>query len=243
MKSILSAFALTLSLSVSTALIALPAQAQQASALSFNASVSTDYRYRGISQSRLRPALQGGADYDFGQGFYAGVWGSTIKWVKDGGGAADVEIDLYGGYRTELTQGLILDAGLLRYYYPSNKLGPSANTLELYGALSFGPLTAKYSHSMSNLFGFAGSKNSGYLDLSASFELGGGLMLAPHIGRQTVKRNGAASYTDYALTLSQDMAGLLLSGSIVAANTKAYTGPGAKDLGKTALLLSVKKSF
>jgi len=49
-------------------------QAQDASPLTFNVSVTTDYRYRGISQTRLKPALQGGADYDLGNGFYIGTW-------------------------------------------------------------------------------------------------------------------------------------------------------------------------
>ena len=60
------------------------------------------------------------------------------------------------------------------------------NTTELYGALTFGPATLKYSHAVTNLFGFSDSKNSYYLDLSAGFDLGGGLMLTPHIGYQKV---------------------------------------------------------
>jgi uncharacterized protein (TIGR02001 family) len=67
--------------------------------LSFNASVVSDYRYRGISQIGLKPALQGGADYVSPSGFYVGAWGSTIKWIKDNGVMGSVELDLYGGYR------------------------------------------------------------------------------------------------------------------------------------------------
>ena len=61
--------------------------------------VVTDYRYRGISQSRLKPALQGGVDFAHKSGFYLGTWASTIKWIKDAGGDAPVELDLYGGYK------------------------------------------------------------------------------------------------------------------------------------------------
>ena len=58
---------------------------------SYNAAVTSDYRYRGISQTRLKPALQGGADWvNNPTGFYAGAWASTIKWIKDGGGDASV---------------------------------------------------------------------------------------------------------------------------------------------------------
>ncbi len=231
-------------LALAVAATAMPARAEEpASPLSFNASVTTDYRYRGYSQTRLKPALQGGADYDFGNGFYVGTWASTIKWVKDSGGNANVEIDVYGGYKTEVAKGLTLDVGLLQYIYPSNQLDPSTNTLEVYGALSYGVFTAKYSHSLSNLFGFADSKGSGYLDLSAALDLGQGFTLTPHVGHQRVKNLGSASYTDYALTLAKDYAGFTWSGAVVRAVTDAYVGPGDKNLAKSALVLSVKKVF
>ncbi|TDP62587.1 TorF family putative porin [Roseateles toxinivorans] len=217
-------------------------QAQDASPLTFNVSVTTDYRYRGISQTRLKPAMQGGADYDLGNGFYVGTWASTIKWIKDGGGDGNLEVDVYGGYKTELSKGLNLDVGVLTYIYPSNKLNPSANTTELYGALSFGVVTAKYSHSVTNLFGFADSKQSGYLDLSATLDLGDGFTLTPHIGHQSVKNLSSASYTDYALTLTKDYAGFTFGLSAVGTNTDSYVGAG-KNLGKDGLVLSVKKAF
>ncbi len=238
MKSLLAALAGALFLS------ALPAHAEEAAdPLSFNLSVTTDYRYRGISQTRLKPALQGGFDYAHASGFYVGAWGSTIKWIKDSGGDANVEIDLYGGYKTEVAPGLTLDVGVLTYNYPSNKLAVSANTQELYGALSYGPATLKYSHSTSNLFGFADSKGSGYVDLSATFELGDGYTLTPHIGYQKVKHNGDFSYTDYSLTLNKDFGGFLFGLSAVDTDTSAYVGANAKDLGKASLVLSVKKTF
>ena len=210
--------------------------------VAFNVGVISDYRYRGISQTRLKPALQGGIDYSNGP-FYAGAWASTIKWIKDAGGDAGLELDLYGGYKGEITKGLGYDIGLLTYQYPSNKLSPSANTTELYAALTYGPVTAKYSHSTSNLFGFADSKGSGYFDVAATFELTGGWMLTPHIGRQTVKNSGAASYTDASLSLSKDFSGWVVSAAAVDAKTGAYFGPGAKDLGKRSLVAGVKYNF
>ncbi|RZJ02559.1 MAG: hypothetical protein EOP39_22515, partial [Rubrivivax sp.] len=177
--------------------------APAADPLSFNVGVVSEYRYRGIGQTRLKPALQGGIDYASPSGFYIGTWASTIKWIKDFGGDAQVEVDVYGGYKTEVSPGLTLDVGLLQYFYPSNKLSPSANTLEVYGALTFGVVTAKYSHSTTNLFGVPDSKGSGYFDVAASFDLGDGLMLAPHLGYQKVRHNAAATYTDFSLTLSK----------------------------------------
>ena len=223
------------------AALAVPAVSFAAdSSVAFNASVVTDYRYRGISQTRLKPAVQGGVDFTAGA-FYLGGWASTIKWIKDGGGDANVEIDLYGGYKGEISKGLGYDIGLLTYQYPSNGLNPSANTLEVYGAITAGPVTAKYSRSTTNLFGFANSKGSGYLDISATFDVGG-FAVTPHIGRQTVKNSGAYSYTDYSLAVSKEVAGITWSATLVDTSTSAYTGVG-KDLGKSGIVLGAKMAF
>lgn len=211
--------------------------------ISFNLALTTDYRYRGISQTRLKPALAGGVDYAAG-GFYAGVWSSTIKWVKDAGGDSNLEIDLYGGYKGEVTKDFSYDVGILTYQYPTNKLNPSANTTELYGALSYGPVTAKYSRSVSNLFGFSNSKGSGYLDLTGSFEIKPGISLVPHIGRQTIKSNSGYSYTDYSIGLTTDAYGFTWTGALVGTNTDAYVSTvKGKNLGKEGIVLSVKKTF
>jgi uncharacterized protein (TIGR02001 family) len=215
--------------------------------VAFNVGAFTDYRYRGISQSRLKPAVQGGVDYSNGP-FYLGAWASTIKWVKDFGGDADVEIDLYGGYKGEITKELTYDIGVLTYQYPSNKLAPSANTTEIYGALTYGPATLKYSHAVTDTFANADSKNSYYLDLSAGFDVGGGLTFTPHIGYQKIKGPFAdpGSYTDYALTLSKDFSGLVVSGAIVGtdADKSFYSSPvNGKELGKTSLVVGLKYNF
>eukprot|EP00042_Codosiga_hollandica_P006520 m.15927 g.15927 ORF g.15927 m.15927 type:complete len:244 (-) comp27169_c1_seq1:523-1254(-) len=236
-----------LALALSAALPAFAAdEPAPADPLSFNVGVVSEYRYRGISQSRLKPALQGGIDYAAPNGFYVGTWASTIKWIKDAGGDSEVEIDVYGGYKTEISPGLTLDVGVLQYLYPSNKLNPSANTLEIYGALTYGPVTAKYSHGTTNLFGFADSKGSSYFDVTANFDLGDGMTLSPHVGHQTVKHNSAASYTDYSLTLAKDFSGLVVSGGVIGtdANKTAYASPAnGKFMGKTMLVVGLKKTF
>lgn len=216
------------------------------SPLPFNVSLTSDYRYRGISQSRLKPALQGGYDYSHASGLYLGTWMSTIQWIKDAKGGADVEWDFYGGYKGEVVKDVGFDVGGLYYYYPSNHLNPSTNTFEVYGALSYGPFTAKYSHSTTNLFGFADSKGSGYLDLSASFDLGNGFTLAPHVGHQSVRHLNAASYTDYSLILGKDLAkGFNLSAALVGtdADKNAYVSPSGKFLGRNGVVVTVKFNF
>jgi uncharacterized protein (TIGR02001 family) len=220
----------------------------QDSPLSFNVSVTSDYRYRGISQTRVRPALQGGVDYALPGGFYIGAWASTIQWIKDFGGDSRVEIDLYGGYKGEITEGLSYDVGVLTYQYPSNKLNPSANTTELYGALTYGPATLKYSHAVTNTFGNPDSKNSFYLDASASFPVGGGVTVTPHLGYQKIKGpfSDVGTYFDYSVAAAIDVAGFGLSAAIVGtdADKAFYSSPKTgKELGKPGLVLTVKKTF
>jgi uncharacterized protein (TIGR02001 family) len=213
---------------------------------SFNAAAVSDYRFRGYSQSRLKPALQGGADYTHAPtGFYAGTWLSTIKWVKDAGGDSAVEWDVYGGKRGELAAGVSYDVGVLAYVYPSNDLHPSADTTEIYGQLGYGPAYIKYSHAVTNLFGFVDSKNSGYVDVGANLPLAEGLVLNLHVGRQTVKHNSGFSYTDWKVGVTKDFG--IVSGSlaVIGIDSDNYVGPApdSKNLGKNALVLSVGKTF
>ena len=211
--------------------------------LAFNVGATTDYRYRGVSQTQLKPALQGGADYTAG-GFYVGAWASTIRWIKKAGGDGNVELDIYGGYKGEISKGLGYDIGVLAYVYPSNDLPTDADTQEIYGALTFGPATFKYSHAVSNLFGVADSKNSYYADLSASFEVMGGWSLTPHAGYQKVKGPNGISYADYSLALSKDFSGLVPSIAIVGTDLKKSEATvDGKFLGKTALVLGLKYNF
>jgi uncharacterized protein (TIGR02001 family) len=227
--------------------------------VAFNVGAVTDYRYRGISQTRLKPAVQGGVDYSQG-GLYLGAWASTIKWIKDTGtifsvntGSANVELDLYGGYKGEIIKDLGYDVGVLAYVYSNNKLGnlspafKNADTTEIYGALTYGPATLKYSHAVTNLFGNPDSKNSYYLDASATFDIEG-FSITPHIGRQKIKGpyDDPATYTDYSLTVAKEVAkGLVVSLSVLGtdADKNWYVSPSGKFLGKSSAVLGVKYNF
>ena len=221
-----------------------PAAPEPDYTFSFNVGAVTDYRYRGISQTRLKPALQGGADFSHKSGFYVGTWGSTIKWIDDAGGDSSIEVDLYGGYKFGLGD-FAFDVGALRYFYPGSDLSPNPDTTEIYVAGTWGPATLKYSHAVTNLFGFADSKGSGYLDLAATFDTGfWGLTVTPHVGYQRVRNNSASSYTDWSVALGKDFGnGLSASAAYVDTDTNGYRGPGNKNLGKATLVLGVKYAF
>ena len=241
------------------------APAEPESTLSYNAGVVSEYRYRGISQSRFQPALQGGADYADKSGLYIGTWASTIKWIKDdgvgNGATGPIELDIYGGYKFPVGEAT-MDVGVLRYQYVNNTLSKNplfknADTTEVYAAATLGVFTAKYSYSLTNLFGqiptaTGNTKGSGYLDLSATLDLGDGYSLVPHAGHQAVSNMSVATYSDYNLAFNKDLGnGLVLSATAYNTNAKLgnYAVPSGlgsdsgKNLGKSALVLGAKYTF
>ncbi len=224
--------------------------------VTYNVGVVSQYRYRGIAQTKGDAALQGGADYANANGFYAGAWGSTIKWIKEDGTATSkdakgpVELDIYGGYKFEASS-VAYDVGYLRYEYVGNSLDKAtgfanANTDEVYGAATVGLFTAKYSYAFSNLFGTPNSKGSAYVDLSATLDLGEGYSLVPHAGHQKVSNSPDASYTDFALTLNKDLGdGLSASVAAITTNAKnnaAFTVNGY-NTAKNTMIVGVKYAF
>jgi uncharacterized protein (TIGR02001 family) len=222
--------------------------------LSYNVGVTSDYRFRGISQASFNPALQAGADFAHKNGFYLGIWGSNINWIKDYIGATDgsLEVDLYGGYKGAITKDIAFDVGIIRYQYPGNTAADvpgfaDANTTEIYGALTYSVVTAKYSRSTGNFIANSNSSGSQYFEVAASFDLGNGFTLTPHAGHQTIPNQAiSGDYTDYALTLGKDF-GNGLTASIAAVGTNAddafYKVGTYDNLGKSAVVLGLKYSF
>ena len=141
--------------------------------------------------------------------------------------------------------------GVLAYVYADNGLKhiaglANADTQEVYGQLSYGPVYIKYSHAVSNLFGIVNSKNSGYLDIGANIDLTNGWTGNLHAGHQKVKNNDAASYTDWKVGVTRDFG--FVSGALAVIGTNAgksaYASPvNGKFMGKTALQLTVSKTF
>lgn len=220
--------------------------------VAFNVAVTSDYRYRGISQTRFDPAIQGGVDYTHNDsGFYAGAWASNIKWIEDAGGDSNVELDLYAGKRGSIGESLSYDVGAITYVYPNNQLGDvtgfeNANTTEIYGQLGYSVAYLKYSHVLTHLFGFVDSKNSGYLDVGANISLTEKLTLNLHAGHQEVENSSAASYNDWKIGLTQDfgICALSVAGIGTNADKTAYASPAnGKFLGKNAVVATLSKVF
>lgn len=185
----LAAFASPLSVSTANAQAAATAPASPHT-FTGNVSVVSDYRFRGISQTYKLPALQGGFDYSHASGFYVGNWNSSVSGLSFPNGAS-LEMDLYGGWKTEFANGVGLDIGGLYYYYPGSYYStangnnkPKYNNFELYAGLSYKWLSAKYSYATTDYFGATGS----------AFGLNPlGLNPPPTNGLQGVNANGAGT--------------------------------------------------
>lgn len=252
------------------------------SPLTANISLTTNYKFRGQDQDTIghnglyksrsiKPAVQGGFDYAFGDsGFYVGNWNSSVNWLAGN----SIEMDLYGGYK--MKAGVFdLDFGGLTYVYPGNHNG---NTTELYAAATYtdeqiGAFTLKYSHTVSkDYFGFAGTalgsgitgRNTGYLNLSYAKEVAPHLTLKAALGYTNLSRDirrhtSYKSYLDYNVGASYDFGGgVSLAGSIQGGNQQnaylATVNPGydfgfgtvgaqTQSINKARLIATLTKTF
>lgn len=209
------------------ALAMLPAQAR--AGVSGSVALTSDYVFRGVSQTNREPALQGGMEYAADSGFYLGAWGSNVSWLSDLSTAAapvsnSLELDGYLGYRGTLGKTVGIDAGALYCRYPGD-YPPGFNspdTGEVYVGVSAGLFSAKYSYALTDLFGYADSDGSGYLDLGANWQFRPGWTVNAHAGRQWIRNNAAFEYSDWKLGVTRTFG----NGVAIAA---AYAGSDADD--------------
>lgn len=233
----------------------MPARAADApqSSTSGSVTVVNDYLFRGLSQTNRDPALQAGIEYDHSSGWYIGAWGSNISWLSDLSSSAapvssSLEVDAYTGYRGSFGGDWTYDAGLYEYYYPGSYPGGFVRpyTLEGYASLGWKGATLKYSHAFTNLFGFADSKNSDYLDLSWNYEFVPNWVLNTHVGHQTVKHNAGFAYTDWKLGVTRNFAhgySVSLGYYDTNASKALYTNAHGHYVGRATAILSLGKAF
>lgn len=219
----------------------------------------SEYEYRGISQTSEKPAGQLNLDYAHSSGLYVGTFLSNIRWLKDTAEvngfstSANLEWDLYGGYKFEVVKGWTLDVGYLRYEYPSSgAFDPKPNTDEVYAGVTYGPVTVKYSYSFNNTFGVPNSKGSDYLEANLAYPLTEKLQLTGTLAHQRYKgtqiheiHNGDLSYTVWKAGASYDLGGgwnIGAYGKGTDAKSELYTIKG-KDWSKDRLVAFASFSF
>lgn len=251
------------------------APATPASPFTANVGVVSDYVWRGISQTSHNPAIQGGFDYAHSSGFYAGLWGSNVSWIVDTGtttggtGSAGLELDTYFGFKNSFAEDFNYDVGFIRYNYPGSYTPAAgfakADTDEIYGALGYKWITAKYSYGLGKFLTVPGAKGTNYFDLTATYPIAdSGFTVSAHVGKQTYKGTTAASYaanvsglpgtgtptyTDYKLGVTKDFGGYVFGLSYTSTNASSYYtnsnagGAFGKKLGKGTAALSLTHSF
>jgi len=212
-------------------LIAVPGIASAEHSFSANVALTTDYVWRGISQTDEDPAIQGGFDWEHSSGFSAGVWASNVDFDSD----ANTEVDLYAGFSKEFN-GVSLSVGFIHYDYPSES---DLDFNEVNFGIGYGPVSAMVSYT--DEFG-EGAEEAIYYELGADFDLPfGGLALGLHAGYYDIDSSDGESYTDWKIALSKEVYGFGLE--------LAYTDT---DLSKTECggdtcdgraIFTVSKSF
>lgn len=246
----MSAFAL--------AAVATPALADEAApalTVSGGATLVTDYRFRGLSQTDKDFALQGTISVKHASGLYATVWGSSIDdYVA---AASDQELDFIVGY-SKAVGPVTIDGGVLYYYYPGAEkfvAGYNSDFFEPYLSVSgaIGPVTAKvtanYAPKQSALSTGNGKEDNlyGALDLSAAIP-NTPVSLSAHLGHNFMDDSflsGGKDYTDWSLGASYTWNHLTFGVSYVDTNfpkgaLSSFTG---KDIAKAGVVGSIGVSF
>ncbi|PZQ24690.1 MAG: hypothetical protein DI569_00465 [Sphingopyxis macrogoltabida] len=209
--------------------------------ISGSATVVSDYRFRGFSQSNEEAAIQGGFSIGHDSGLYVGTWGSSI------GFANGTEIDVFAGFSTEVTPGLTADIGATLYLYPGG--GGDTSVIEPYFSLSgdVGPASLK-----AGVAWAPGGQNSLadesaiYVYSDASIALGDSpFSLNGHVGyadSDSFLGGPDGSTFDYSVGLSASWKAL--TGSVSYVNTDVKKALGKEALGADgAVIFTLGVSF
>lgn len=182
--------------------------------------LSSDYVWRGYSQSDNKPAISGSFDYSHISGFYAGTWASNVDFMINDDDA-HLEMDIYAGYAGEfLNSGIAYDVGVLRYIYPGTDGG---DWNEVYGSLSYQYFSLGIAHSGDV---YSSSENGTYYNIGVDYPLLAGINLIVGLGYYDYDRDvfgigNPDSATDYRVGLSKDLAGFELNLSFTNTNSNA----------------------
>lgn len=160
---------------------------------SANVALASEYRFRGVDLSGGDIAIQGGFDVAHQSGFYLGTWASSLD--EDTVGFGSTELDVYGGWSGNLTEGLIGDVGVIQYIYPDAGPGDFDYT-EFYGSarFSFGPAESTVGVAYAPKQDSLGGTDNFYVYTDVGFS----------IPDTPVSVKGHLGYTDGFLTFTND---------------------------------------
>ena len=214
-----------------------------------NVTAVSDYLFRGISQTRHDPAIQGSIEYDHPSGIYVGAWRSSIDYCDinlcspAGGGHAQLETDFYAGYRGTIGS-FSYNFGGYGYYYVHTD---GVNYAEGFGNLTYD-------------FGFAQVTGGIYASPDNAFNSGtevwgGGDIVVPvwkslaldfHGGHQYIEKNanfGTPDYNEYSIAANAIVLGFNVSAQYHKTDIDYHECFGGSDLCSGTFLVSVGRSF
>lgn len=157
--------------------------------LSWSLALTSDYVFRGISQSRGKPALQAGVTRSWSGGAYAGTWTSG---VDQGPGEPNREIDVVAGYRVPIGDAIELDVSLNRYVFPGAGTGNYNELVAVAGFADAYRLSLAYTDDLWHT-----GSNSLYLGLGASWPMAADVTLDIEIGHAAFRRSARMDVRDY----------------------------------------------
>lgn len=181
------------------------AQAEGDWSTSANAALTSDYKFRGISQSDESAAIQGGFDLAHTSGFYAGTWGSSVDFGgdTDTGSFGSLELDYYLGFANDIDDtDFSYDVGFLYYDYPGDTVDPEGDYAEVYVHGAWKDLTVGVHYSDDY---YAETDEFWYLYADYSFSLPYDISLDLHVGYNMLEEDGGFlssdedAYTDYSI--------------------------------------------
>ncbi len=192
----------SLTVAATAALMAwsLPAAGQEESSLSGNLALTSDYVFRGYTQTSEDLAVQGGVDWEGSGGWYLGVWGSDLDFGP--GDSASVEVDLYGGYSWQVND-VSYDLGLVYYAYPGVDSQTDYDFFEAYAGLGYDFEAVSLSaalHFTPDNFGETGT--GWYVTGGLGTALSDALSVDANIGFSQVTPDFGEDYLDWNLGLS-----------------------------------------
>jgi uncharacterized protein (TIGR02001 family) len=221
----LSALCLTGALMASTSAMAWESEDGSWST-SASVALSTEYVWRGVSQTMSDPAISGSFDVGHATGLYAGVWGSNVDFGSD----ASAEIDYYAGFSSDIGDtGFSYDIGGLYYDYPSEE---ELNFFEVYGSVSYSFLSAGIAYSLD--WFDTEAEDDVYYTLDASYDLAP-FSLAAGIGYYDY--DAGDDYTNWYLSASTELAGFGLD------LTYSDTDEDDSELMESTVILTISKSM
>lgn len=203
--------------------------------ISGNVALSSDYMFRGISQTDNTPAISGGFDYEHDSGFYAGVWASNVDSAFFSG--ANVEIDTYLGFAGGMDN-WSYDIGFLRYNYPGTNFSDN-NTNEFYGSVGYDFGVFSVAGGLAYSPDFFGLDDSEYYSLGVDIPVGD-YSIALAYGAQDM--DDAKNYEHYSVGVSGEAMGLGLDLTWHGSDDDAETFAG-NNLTESRVVFTVSKSL